>query len=90
MVPLKHTWAATLCCAILVLSSLQQLTAAHSHSHSHSHSHQHGAAAAAAGSASYIDAYGQHSTLAARLAELVEAEEPLNPEDVARLAAAVK
>lgn len=71
MVWLGRSWAATLCCTFLLLSSLQQLTA-----------HQR--------PASYIDAHGQHSTLAARLAELVEAEEPLNPEDVARLAAAVK
>jgi hypothetical protein len=69
----KYTWAATLCCAFLFISSIQQLTA-----------HQQG------GSASYIDTFGKQNTLAARLAELVEAEEPLNPGDVERLAAAVK
>jgi hypothetical protein len=70
---LKRSWAVTLCCTFLLISSVQQLTA---------HQHQ--------GSGSYIEAHSKHSTLAARLAELVEAEEPLNPEDVARLAAAVK
>lgn len=75
MVSLQHSWASILCCTVLLLSSLQQLTAHTSHQQP---------------SASYIDAYGQHNTLAARLAQLIEAEEPLLPADVARLAAAVK
>lgn len=72
MVWCRRSRSATVCCALLLVSGLQQLTA-----------HQ-------GSSASYIEAHGRHSTLAARLAELVEAEEPLNPADVARLAAAVK
>ena len=74
MVSLKVTWAAKFCLVVLFIVSVEQLSA---------HTVQ-------KGSASYIDTYGQHSTLAVRLAELVEAEEPLQPEDVARLAAAVK
>lgn len=77
MVSLQHSWASIICCTVLLLSSLQQLSA-----HAPHQSHQ--------PSASYIDAYGQHSSLAARLAQLIEAEEPLLPGDVARLAAAVK
>jgi hypothetical protein len=79
MVSLKLTGAATSCFLLLVLlasSSVQPLAA-------------HTAPAAQQGS-SYIKAFGQHSTLAVRLAELIEAEEPLAPADVARLAAAVK
>lgn len=75
MVSVKYSWAAAFCCAFLFIISIQQLTA-------HSAQQQ--------DSASYLETYGKHNTLAARLAELVEAEEPLNPEDVERLAAAVK
>jgi hypothetical protein len=41
-------------------------------------------------SSSYLDAYGKYSAVADRLAQLLEAEEPLQPEHVERLAAAVK
>lgn len=75
----RVTWAAKFCLLLIILSvsSLQQL-AAHSHT-------EH-----TASTASYIEAHGQQHSLAVRLAELIEAEEPLQPKDVARLAAAVK
>jgi hypothetical protein len=38
----------------------------------------------------YLDAFGQHSVLADKLAELVGAEEPLLPSDLARLTTEVR
>lgn len=38
----------------------------------------------------YLNAFGQHSVLADRLAELVGAEEPLLPADLARLTSEVR
>lgn len=87
MILTRCSWAAKCCCFLSVLlltvGSPQLLSSAHHHEQQQQQE-------AGSKPSSYIDAYGQHSTLAARLAELVEAEEPLQPEDVARLAAAVK
>jgi len=76
MVSLRCTRAAKFCFWLALISSLQQL-AAHT---------------AQKSTKAYLDEYGQwpYLSLADRLAELVEAQEPLHPEDVARLAAAVK
>jgi hypothetical protein len=38
----------------------------------------------------YLNAFGQHSVLADKLAELVGAEEPLLPADLARLTSEVR
>jgi hypothetical protein len=78
--------------------------AAHEHEHAHAHAAAGGAhhqqrqqlsarqpgGHASQAPPSYLDAYGKYSAVADRLAQLLEAEEPLSAQDVERLALAFR